>query len=47
MTGFAEREALGGINDGQIVSKPYVTGELAQKVQIALATLGAEAGALA
>jgi CheY-like chemotaxis protein/nitrogen-specific signal transduction histidine kinase len=44
VTGFAERAALGGIKDGQIVSKPYVTGELAQKVQLALADLsGAEA----
>jgi len=48
VTGFAERAALGGINDGQIVSKPYVTGELAQKVQLALANrTNAKAEALA
>jgi signal transduction histidine kinase len=38
VTGFAEREALAGISDRQIVSKPFVTGELAEKVQIALAS---------
>jgi hypothetical protein len=32
VTGFAEREALSGISDRQIV-----TGELAEKVQMALA----------
>ena len=37
VTGFAEREALSGISDRQIVSKPFVTGELAEKVQMALA----------
>jgi CheY-like chemotaxis protein len=37
VTGFAEREALTGISDRQIVSKPFVTGELAEKVQLALA----------
>ena len=33
VTGFAEREALSGISDRHIVSKPFVTGELAEKVQ--------------
>jgi len=37
VTGFAERTALSGISDRQIVSKPFVTGELAEKVQMALA----------
>ena len=37
VTGFAERDALSGISDRQIVSKPFVTGELAEKVQMALA----------
>jgi signal transduction histidine kinase len=37
VTGFAEREALSGISDRQIVSKPFVSGELAEKVQLALA----------
>jgi CheY-like chemotaxis protein len=37
VTGFAERTALSGISDRQIVSKPFVTGELAEKVQLALA----------
>jgi signal transduction histidine kinase len=37
VTGFAEREALSGISDRYIVSKPFVTGELAEKVQLALA----------
>jgi CheY-like chemotaxis protein len=37
VTGFAERGALSGISDRQIVSKPFLTGELAEKVQLALA----------
>jgi signal transduction histidine kinase len=37
VTGFAERTALPGISDRQIVSKPFVGPELAEKVQLALA----------
>jgi signal transduction histidine kinase/CheY-like chemotaxis protein len=37
VTGFAERSALSGISDGQIVRKPFVSGELAEKVQMVLA----------
>ena len=40
VTGFAEREALSGISDRYIVSKPFVTDELAEKVQMALAAAG-------
>jgi CheY-like chemotaxis protein len=36
VTGFAERDALAGISDRQIVRKPFVAGELAEKVQLAL-----------
>lgn len=36
VTGFAERDALAAISDRQIVSKPFVSGELAEKVQLAL-----------
>jgi signal transduction histidine kinase/CheY-like chemotaxis protein len=36
VTGFAEREALSGVSDGQIVSKPFVSGELREKVRMAL-----------
>ena len=36
ITGFAERTALNSVNDSQIVSKPFVTGELAEKVRLAL-----------
>ena len=37
VTGYAERDALGGVSDGRIVRKPYLTGELAEKVRLALA----------
>ena len=36
VTGFAEREALTGVSDRQIVSKPFVSGELREKVRMAL-----------
>jgi CheY-like chemotaxis protein len=36
VTGFAEREALTGVSDRQIVSKPFVSGELGEKVRMAL-----------
>jgi signal transduction histidine kinase len=36
VTGYAERDALGEVSDRQIVSKPYVGGELAEKVRLAL-----------
>jgi CheY-like chemotaxis protein len=37
VTGFADRSALGGISETQIVSKPFVNDELARKVRLALA----------
>jgi hypothetical protein len=37
VTGFADRSALGGISETQIVSKPFVNDELARKVRVALA----------
>jgi CheY-like chemotaxis protein len=37
VTGFAERTALTGVSEGQIISKPFVNGELADKVRLALA----------
>jgi signal transduction histidine kinase len=37
VTGFAERAALSGLHDGHIISKPFITGELAEKVRMALA----------
>jgi signal transduction histidine kinase len=40
VTGFAEREALAGISDRYIVSKPFLNGELAEKVRLALASGG-------
>jgi CheY-like chemotaxis protein len=36
VTGFAERESLTGISDRYIVSKPFLNGELAEKVRLAL-----------
>jgi signal transduction histidine kinase len=36
VTGYAERDALGEVSDRQIVSKPYVGSELAEKVRLAL-----------
>jgi signal transduction histidine kinase len=36
VTGFAERDALTGISDRYIVSKPFVNGDLAEKVRLAL-----------
>ncbi|HXD45625.1 MAG TPA: response regulator [Pseudolabrys sp.] len=40
VTGFAEREALAGISDRYIVSKPFLNGELAEKVRLALTSAG-------
>ncbi len=37
VTGFAERKSVAGVHDGHIVSKPFITGELADKVRLALA----------
>lgn len=39
VTGFADRAALTGLHESQIVSKPFVTTELADKVRL---TLGAD-----
>jgi CheY-like chemotaxis protein len=36
VTGFAEREVLTGVSDRHIVSKPFVSTELREKVRIAL-----------
>ena len=36
VSGFAERAALSGVHDGHIVSKPFITGELENKVRLAL-----------
>ena len=40
VTGFAEREALTGIADRYVVSKPFVNGDLAEKVKLALTAAG-------
>jgi signal transduction histidine kinase/ActR/RegA family two-component response regulator len=37
VTGFADRTALSGVSEAQIVSKPFVDDELAHKVRLALA----------
>jgi signal transduction histidine kinase len=37
VTGFADRAGLAGIADTQIIGKPFVDGELAEKVRLALA----------
>jgi signal transduction histidine kinase len=37
ITGFADRTALTGVSETQIVGKPFVDGELAEKVRLALA----------
>jgi CheY-like chemotaxis protein len=37
VTGFADRKAMAGVHDGHIVSKPFINGELADKVRLALA----------
>jgi signal transduction histidine kinase/ActR/RegA family two-component response regulator len=37
VTGFADRTALAGISEAQIISKPFIDDELAQKVRLALA----------
>ena len=36
VTGFAERKGLADLHDGHVVSKPFVSGELLDKVQLAL-----------
>jgi signal transduction histidine kinase len=36
VTGFAERASLTGVNDGHIVSKPFINGDLEDKVRLAL-----------
>jgi signal transduction histidine kinase/ActR/RegA family two-component response regulator len=37
VTGFADRTALAGIGEAQIISKPFIDDELARKVRLALA----------
>jgi CheY-like chemotaxis protein len=37
VTGYADRAALVGINDTQIVGKPFANDELAAKIKLALA----------
>jgi CheY-like chemotaxis protein len=37
VTGFADRTALTGIGEAQIISKPYIDNELVHKVRLALA----------
>ena len=36
VTGFAERSALEGVSEAQIIGKPFLTSELADKVRLAL-----------
>jgi len=36
VTGFADRTLLAGINEAQIIGKPFVTAELSEKVRLAL-----------
>jgi signal transduction histidine kinase len=36
VTGFAERASLTGVHDGRIISKPFINGELEDKVRLAL-----------
>jgi CheY-like chemotaxis protein len=36
VTGFADRTALAGISEAQIISKPFIDDELARKVRLAL-----------
>ena len=37
VTGFADHTALAGISEAQIISKPFMDDELADKVRLALA----------
>lgn len=36
-TGFADRAALVGVGDAQVIGKPFVDDELVRKVRIAVA----------
>jgi signal transduction histidine kinase/AmiR/NasT family two-component response regulator len=38
ITGFAERTALAGVSESQIIGKPFLANELAEKVSLAVAT---------
>jgi CheY-like chemotaxis protein len=38
ITGFAERTALAGVSDAQIIGKPFIGNELADKVRLAIAS---------
>jgi hypothetical protein len=37
VTGFVDRTALAGVSEAQIIGKPFVDGELVDKVRRALA----------
>jgi hypothetical protein len=37
VTGFADRALLAGVSEARIIGKPFVRGELGDKVQLALA----------
>jgi signal transduction histidine kinase/ActR/RegA family two-component response regulator len=37
VTGFADRTALAGVSEAQVISKPFVDDELAEKIRLALA----------
>ena len=43
VTGFADRDALAGVSEAQIVGKPFVTGELADKLRSVLIEEASEA----
>jgi hypothetical protein len=36
VTGFAERASLTEVNEAHIISKPFINGELEEKVRLAL-----------
>ncbi len=36
VTGFVDRAALAGVSDSEIVGKPFINNELAEKVRLAL-----------
>jgi signal transduction histidine kinase/CheY-like chemotaxis protein len=40
VTGFAERDALTGISERYVISKPFINGDLAEKVKLALTAAG-------
>jgi len=44
VTGYADTSALGDIDDTQVVRKPFIGNELAEKVQTALAKSAGNSG---